>query len=191
MQREAVFQANTIVDQFLLRYRCSRVRQFLRVHPNTQKVLDLGCGKGQLIHWLLKKNLDAYGVDLKAHGNRIIAGNLNKKIPLPDKSFDLVTSLANIEHLEKPEQNLLEIFRILKPGGYLILTTPSLYAKPILEFLAFKLKWIDATEILDHKRYYSKCSLHKALEQAGFTNIRMRYFQMGFNICVWAKKTEE
>lgn len=69
----------------------------------------------------------------------IIESNLNDKILLDDNSVDIITSMAIIEHLNCPEQYLKEVHRILKPDGTLIMTVPSVYAKPVLEFLAYKL----------------------------------------------------
>lgn len=81
--------------------------------------------------------------------------DLDGGIPLPDQSVDCVTMLALLEHLNKPGAVLREVFRILKPGRKVILTTPAPYSKPLLEFLAFRLKLISAEEIMDHKHYFS------------------------------------
>lgn len=187
MNRVESFQPTRLFDQFLSRYRYSKVFSVLKKHSNINTIYDLGCGKGELVQLLSNQSYDAWGVDLQA-GDRIIAGNLNERLSLGDDSVDCITTLANIEHLEKPDVNLSEIFRILKPGGHLILTTPSTAAKPVLEFLAFKLKLIDEREILDHKRYYSKKTLASALKKAGFKQFKVKYFQLGFNLHAMATK---
>lgn len=64
--------------------------------------------------------------------------------------------LAVIEHLSYPIEMLKEIERVLKPSGILLLTAPSHLAKPVLEFLSYRLHIIDEREIRDHKRYYNK-----------------------------------
>jgi len=56
---------------------------------------------------------------------------------LESESMDLVCSLAVIEHLNSPDNYLSEIKRILRTGGTCIMTTPSVYGKPVLEFLAY------------------------------------------------------
>lgn len=69
-----------------------------------------------------------------------INANLNVSIPFDDESVDIITSMAIIEHLENPERYVQECYRILKPQGFMILTVPSPLAKPILEFMVYKLK---------------------------------------------------
>jgi SAM-dependent methyltransferase len=120
----------------------------------------------------------------------LVQGNLNEALPLPDAYADVVVSLAVIEHLTDPEIHTLEAYRILKPGGVLLLTTPSPRAKPILEFLAFRLGVIDRFEIEDHKHYFNTSELRTVLESAGFKpeNLKVSLFQFGFNTFVVARK---
>ena len=70
--------------------------------------------------------------------------------------------LAVLEHLSYPEDILKEIHRVLKKDGRLIITVPSKIAKPILEFLSYKMNVIDRLEIEDHKKYYNKKDTQKA-----------------------------
>lgn len=179
--RSEYFTPTQVFDKFLTHYRYSRVLNTLRKAQNIHKVYDLGCGSGNLVHQFVKMGYDAYGIDVKS-GDRIIDGDLNQVLPLASSSADLIVSLANIEHLTEPLVNLQEIHRILRKEGVLILTTPSTAAKPVLEFMAFKLKLIDPAEILDHKRYFSKTMLENYLRQAGFMNIRVKRFQLGMNL---------
>lgn len=187
MLRQESFNPSKRFDHFLTNYRYSRVYKVLGQMKHCKTIYDLGCGRGALVHNLIAKGYDAYGIDLQ-QGERVIQADLNGELPIPSNSVDCVTSLANLEHLEKPDTNLREIHRILKPGGKLVLTTPSTAAKPVLEFLAFKLKLIDEREILDHKRYYSKKTLHQAVKAAGFSSFKVSYFQLGFNLQVIATR---
>ena len=100
-------------------------------------------------------------------------------------SFDVVTMLAVLEHLEQPTAILHEIRRVLTPCGKLVLTVPSKTAKPILEFLAFRIGIINRAEIADHKKYYDRRSLTRLLDETGFAVCEHRYFQLGMNnFCV-------
>ena len=65
----------------------------------------------------------------------------------------MVTLLAVLEHLNYPLDMLREIARVLKPNGILLLTVPSHLAKPVLEFLAYKLKIVSEDEIRANKSY--------------------------------------
>ena len=99
-------------------------------HP--LKVLDAGCGNGNyVIDEYRDKISRAFGVDINPEftGKNICLdeikyGNL-EKIPYENGIFDVVISMWVIEHLERPEKVFLEVSRVLKKGGYLILATPN------------------------------------------------------------------
>lgn len=172
----------------------ARIKQVTKEISNLNKdsiVADLGCGyKADFLLELINTfpNISmATGVDLSVYKTspnekiRLIEGDLNNHLSLADNSFDLVFSTAVLEHLENYRLAVQEIYRILKKGGVLCLTTPSPMAKPVLEFLAYKLKIIYEHEIRDHKNYFSKDDLEKLFKEVGFNDVRVRTFQFGFN----------
>lgn len=100
---------------------------------NGMSVLDAGCGKHNFVldelsflHFKEKIGLDATKEVTEGNQSvdRIVYGNLNS-IPFPDNSFDLVTSLWVLEHLENPKKVFSEIYRILKPNGIFAFVTPN------------------------------------------------------------------
>jgi ubiquinone/menaquinone biosynthesis C-methylase UbiE len=97
--------------------------------------------------------------------------------------------LAVLEHIEDDTSVIAEVYRVLKSGGKLILTVPSVWAKPVLEFLAFRVGIVSRSEILDHKRYYTRQRLEQDLTiNANFTNFYHYYFQLGMNnFCIVEK----
>ena len=103
-------------------------------------------------------------------------------LPFENESFEVVTMLAVLEHLNHPLDMLKQIARVLKPNGVLILTVPSHLAKPVLEFLAYKLKIVSEAEIRDHKAYYNKKDLHHLIAQIPSLHLKThKYFQCGMN----------
>ena len=98
-------------------------------------ILDAGCGDGQ-IGRLLKDSMhvDVYGVDISKKGVALARKNglkakvadMSKEIPFGDAMFDLVISSATIEHVPNPDVFLKEIYRVLKPGGIVLISTPNL-----------------------------------------------------------------
>jgi len=76
---------------------------------------------------------------------------------------------------------LREIRRVLKNGGALIGTVPSKAAKPVLEFLSYKLGIVNEAEIRDHKQYFNKKDLLEIFAKAGFEKVEHRYFQFWMN----------
>lgn len=185
--RQDAFSPRSLFDHVLTYCRYRQVYRVLNKKASTKIIYDLGCGSGRLVHSLYQKGHDAYGIDVKP-GERVTVADLNQVLPLASDSVDVITSLANLEHLHEPLLNLREIYRVLRQGGMLVLTTPSTAAKPVLEFLAFRLKWIDPREILDHKMYFSKKLLQTYLLEAGFSNIKISRFQLGMNLYAIAIK---
>jgi SAM-dependent methyltransferase len=121
---------------------------------------------------------------------KLLIGDLNNPLELPSESVDIGFSLAVLEHLEKPELFLSEVYRVLRSGGILLLTTPGPTSKPILEFLAYTIKIIDADEIRDHKNYFSTKDLQQMFVKSGFseTEIETHTFLFGMNNIVIARK---
>ena len=98
--------------------------------------------------------------------------------------------LAVLEHLDEPIKILREVERVLRPRGRLLLTVPSWYAKPVLEFLAFRLGIINKDEITDHKTYYNKKDLFDLVSQlSNMEPERHEYFQIVFNNFMVCRKT--
>jgi ubiquinone/menaquinone biosynthesis C-methylase UbiE len=178
----------TLLDEIIRRMRIRRVLPILR-QSRQCKLLDVGCGWEASLLKSVEPYIDSgVGVDFKAPELesaklKTIPVKFDDKLPFDDDSFDVVTLMAVLEHLEKPLEILREIRRVLKkPGvGILVGTVPSKAAKPVLEFMAYKLRIISATEISDHKKYYNKRDVIEILTEAGFENVKCRYFQFGMN----------
>lgn len=161
-----------------------------------KSICDVGCGyNGDLLeHIRTHENpWNLYGVDLSPNKDNehihMVEANLEKdRFELTDNSVDIVLSLAVIEHLNSPENYLSEIYRIMSPGGYAVLTTPSTYGKPVLETLA-ALRLIAKEEIDDHKIYYNKKTLTEVLSKY-FDTVNVEYFQFWLNtVAVVSKKS--
>jgi len=93
----------------------------------SKKICDLGCGKGTLLSKLADYGFKCVGVDLYQGfcDNRIelVVGSVNST-PFSSNSFDYVTCLECLEHVEKPTDVIKEMHRILKPNGTAIVTVP-------------------------------------------------------------------
>ena len=177
-----------LLEPILRNVRIRKVRKYLTKYITKNCILcDIGCGSNAKFLLDMSDYISkGYGFDKKIDNKRINNvyiqnAEITNSIPLEDQSIDCVTLLAVLEHLNNPAKVLSECYRILKFGGILVLTTPSPFSKPILEFLAFKLKIISPAEIADHKHYYSKEKLTKILEETGFKDIKTHSFEFGLN----------
>lgn len=179
----------TFLDWFIQRLRYRKVIRFI---PEGSVLADLGCGNGDFLRYMSKRISFGHGVDTMIKpfetGQNLLfyKGDLNAKIPLDDASMDVVSALAVLEHLRNPFVFLSEVLRVLRPGGYCIMTTPAPAAKPLLEVLAYKLKIISENDIRDHKNYYGRDQLIQLF--SSFDDVRIDHFQFGLNTFIVARK---
>lgn len=186
-----------LLEPLLRKMRISKILPVIRQFPQC-KLLDVGCGYNAK---LLKSvepyitsgtGIDFKAPDLKTAKLKTISVTLDDKLPFENDSFHIVTLMAVLEHLEKPLDILREIHRVLKKSetinngasgtGILTGTVPSKAAKPVLEFLSYKLKIVNEAEIRDHKQYFNKKELGEIFSKAGFKESNIKYFQFGMNI---------
>ncbi len=95
--------------------------------PTIAKVMDFGCGRGQLVQALCQRGFDAYGCDISAYWAEdqcAISHRLSTicrspyVLPFDDNTFDVVISTQVLEHAQNKEECFQEIYRILRHGGY-------------------------------------------------------------------------
>ncbi len=176
-----------------------RKRQFRSaLHGELNLAVDLGSGhRAPLLQTLLREGIIERGhaIDLsldKTIFSHQLSGeehDLNTgTVSFPEGSADLVVSLAILEHLTNPVHHVREAFRLLGTGKKIVLTTPSPYGKPVLEFMAYRLRVIDEAEIRDHKHYFTKKELQALLTEAGFQDVKVNFFLCGLNTIAIGEK---
>ena len=96
--------------------------------------------------------------------------------------------LAVLEHLVKPESVLAEAYRLLRPGGTLIMTWPSSVVDPLLEILT-RIKLVnDELGFDQHQPRIPVATLKTMLQRIGFTRVENGKFEMGLNNWLVAHK---
>lgn len=106
------------------------VRQYL---PDAagRKVCDLPCGAGAFSARLAELGMDVTAVDIEAvepfyfDPKRRVLADANLALPFADGEFDAMVSIEGIEHLENPSFFLRECARVVRPGGWVFLSTPN------------------------------------------------------------------
>lgn len=150
--------------------------------------LDIGCGPGTFIGGL-DETIQSIGVDIaqaqidyaqKQYGSasksfvKIEPG----PIPFVDHSFDVVTSIELMEHLDKDAGLALmkEARRVLKPSGVFMLTTPDYGGGwPALEWIVNRVGELSYED--QHITHFTRASLTDTLAQAGFRHVDVERFQ--------------
>jgi 2-polyprenyl-3-methyl-5-hydroxy-6-metoxy-1,4-benzoquinol methylase len=148
--------------------------KFLPAHVGG-KLLEIGCGSGGKLAHLKKFGWDVEGVDFdstaveiaRLRGLKIRLGELEEQT-YSENRFDAVVSSHVLEHVPEPIGFLKECYRLLKPGGQLVFTTPNAgsYGHQI-----FRSKW-RGLEPPRHLHLFTEDSLRYAAAIAGFQNIR-------------------
>lgn len=185
-----------IFENFLAAKRAQMAEKLIPGHLREGRILDIGCG---LTPVFLKTTRFKYkyGVDARvsAGGGGIEISKLDvsslKLLPFEDGFFEVITMLAVIEHIKQDRipDLFAELFRILKPGGVFILTTPCPWSDPILKILAL-LRLVSPEEMAEHKETYYTKQIAEYLKKNAFRkdNIKEGYFLFGLNSFVVVQK---
>ncbi|MFV0388122.1 MAG: class I SAM-dependent methyltransferase [Pyrinomonadaceae bacterium] len=139
------------------------------------KILDVGCGTGANLEMLASYG-DAEGVDVsddalkfsRAKGLKVHKG-LAEELPFADDSFDLVTALDVVEHLDDDIAGLREMNRVLRKGGKTLIFVP-----------AFMWLWGVQDDISNHRIRYTKAQIVERMKEAGFQINRATFANFTF-----------
>ncbi|NPV85825.1 MAG: class I SAM-dependent methyltransferase [Anaerolineae bacterium] len=136
------------------------------------KHLDVGCGAGNMLQALRQHSRFSVGVDSaykalqlsKKDGVHIVAQADALSLCFPDHTFDFVTVLDVLEHCEDDLLSLAEVYRVLKPGGIVVLTVPAL-----------SILWSALDRTAHHYRRYTASELRKKAQQSDFVVLKVSY----------------
>jgi 2-polyprenyl-3-methyl-5-hydroxy-6-metoxy-1,4-benzoquinol methylase len=173
-----------ISSEYLSRARLRPVLPMLR-----GRILDVGCGRGALIDQLPPSAVYV-GADINPDFIRELEScypryrfyhiNLDEGVQLPEEPFDVIVSLAVIEHLRRPEELLKECLKLLDKEGLLILTTPTCLGDIVHRSLE-KVGLAHPGVSLDHLHVFSLKSLEGLVRSCGYQVVQHRAFQGGLN----------
>jgi SAM-dependent methyltransferase len=139
-------------------------------------ILDVGCGTGANLE-LLGQFGPARGVDVsedalafcRQRGLTDVRLGEAERLPYDDASFDLVTGLDVVEHLDDDLAGLREMYRILRPNGRALLFVP-----------AFMFLWGVQDDVSNHRRRYTLKEINDTVRAAGFEIERATYANITF-----------
>ncbi len=136
------------------------------------RLLDVGCGAGLFLDAARERDYDVVGVDLSPVPVAYARDTLGLEVAMgslydyhaANGAFDVVTIFQTIEHDPDPAMLSAELFRILAPGGMLMVTTPA--ADGFVARVMGK-RWFGYRNV-EHVSFFTRESLRYALEHAGF-----------------------
>jgi SAM-dependent methyltransferase len=132
------------------------------------RLLDVGSADGPSVEWMEGHGVrTAVDVDFSA----LRAGDIQASalaMPFADDTFDALTALDVLEHLEPEEEALQELVRVVRPGGRLFFAVP-----------AYQWAWTDFDRDIGHCRRYTKKRLLRVLRAQGLEVQRISYLFAG------------
>jgi len=139
---------------------------------SSPKILDVGMGTGGNLLEFSKLG-QAFGIDVsekaiefcRKRNIKYICQSPAEKLPFKDKTFDIITCLDVLEHVPEPVETLLELRRVIKDNGKIIITVPT-----------FKILYTQRDEELYHLRHYEIKSLTDDINEAKLKVEKMNYF---------------
>jgi 2-polyprenyl-3-methyl-5-hydroxy-6-metoxy-1,4-benzoquinol methylase len=172
-----------------LGYNNDKIQFILDSVGTNLRVLEIGCNDGFIGSILLKNGNDVYGIDIvrrevikaKKRGIKAKVVDIeNQYLPYASNFFDVVLLTDVIEHVFDTDVLLAKIYKVLKPGGTLLVTTPNVASlgrrlmlllgiNPFLEYSACYIDY--APSPAGHIRYYTHSDLSHQLERNNFHNV--------------------
>jgi 2-polyprenyl-3-methyl-5-hydroxy-6-metoxy-1,4-benzoquinol methylase len=140
------------------------------------RLLDIGCGPGLFVDVADQGGWDAWGVDLNESAVKWARENVSEQVHVgtvadlcgESESFACITMLDVIEHLADPRAELQEVWRILEPGGVLVVVTPDAGA-PVSRLLGSH--WLEMKRAPEHLQFFSVQGLAQLLCLGGFSSV--------------------
>lgn len=162
-------------------------RIILKMLPNhAKKILDLGCGEGIQLQHLGNyfPNASVFGIDYlqeniaicQRHNLDCTQGDVYN-LTLPDNAIDAIVFMEVIEHLTEPQKAIDEIYRILKPNGFLVIGFPNDRFFLFARLLLLKLK--EARYDPGHVKQWSPREMKTFLETHGFLCKKTKCIPLG------------
>jgi 2-polyprenyl-3-methyl-5-hydroxy-6-metoxy-1,4-benzoquinol methylase len=143
------------------------------------RILDVGCGDGEFLRYFKERGWEAYGVDVSETSCMLARRKLGQNIfncelkdcRFPPNYFDVITLNHVLEHMLDPNEELIELRRILKNNGILFLSVPNIDS---LQFKISEKYWLHL-DLPRHVYHYSPASIKNLLERDKFEIIKLTF----------------
>lgn len=170
-----------LVGELLYKWRIKNVFPLIE-----GKLLDLGCGTNQIV----KKYGNGTGIDVYQFGGADLIIEDTSKTPFADNSFNTITILAALNHIPNRREVLQEMYRILKPGGKIIITMITPKISRIWHFIRGPFDRDQKERGMKMGEVYGMTSkeVKQLLRNCNFEDIKEKKFMLGINNITIAKK---
>ncbi len=176
---QQIHENNQTLLGIILRYGLMKRKKIVLKYHKSGRLLDIGCSTGDFLAEISdygrNTQWELFGVEISEFAANLakrkkylnILNSSLEKANFPDHYFDVITLWDVLEHLYDPFNSLLEIYRILKPGGILLIRVPNYDS---IDRKIFKSNWAgwDAPR---HLFIFNKKTIKFYLQKTGFTII--------------------
>ena len=158
--------------------------ELARVLTPASKLVELGCGQGQILRALAERNFlpqeNITGVDQSKVAiefcaqqlpkAKFVTGDLYDLSNLPAAQFDVCLLMETIEHVEAPDQPIANIYRLLRPGGRLYVSFPNFLHLPwlLVRILSERLNRPNWIVLQPVDKIYTVFGVNRLFTKAGF-----------------------
>ena len=155
-----------------------------------KNVIDIGCGSGKFVKYLLKNTINSYGIEPSkplydkylAKSDKFYNSSIKDFVRTCDVKYDIITLLDVLEHVEYPTEFIDDVIKLQSPNGYLIIEIP-LYGS-MLSSLSGK-NWHFFNKY--HLSYFTKNRLVVLLNEKGYKLVQSKYRGKYFNIAYFIR----
>lgn len=139
------------------------------------KILDIGCGRGNLLKAFSKMAFECHGIERTEFPDEPSNADINihktslREAGFSDNYFDIVVIWHVLEHLSHPSDTLQEVSRILRPSGILVVAVPNIGS---FQARLYGKNWFHL-DLPRHIYHFNKTSLNYLLAKYGFKTIVM------------------
>jgi len=178
--------SSALVEKILDYFRSERSWKLSQYLNNGAKVLDVGCGNGRFLKYLLKYGeYELYGTEMEGNSAKraLKISEINLKIgsleqnDFSENYFDAITLFHVFEHLTKPKQVLETIARIIKPRGIAVFSFPNITS---FQARVFKGKWLHL-DPPHHLFFFAPKDFINIMQNYGFEVVKKHYFSLEQN----------
>ena len=163
-----------LVHKIRSRLEAKRLLEYCGPLPDGARILDVGCGDGfhlRLLREFGNKSWDLEGVDLDRRaieaaeraGSNVHFGSI-ESLDLKPESYDVIYTIQTIEHVERPDEFLAAVSRLVKPGGRVVIVTDNTDS---VDFGLFKKGYWGGYHFPRHLNLFNKTSLSKLAQKTG------------------------
>ena len=154
------------------------IKSIKKLLPNSKKVLDIGCGTGNLMKEFSKEGFEVEGIELSPFAAEfaIQRGYKVHKIDFSkdyyqSNDYDIITAIEVLEHVDNPKKFLTNVYNSLKTGGVFYFTTANFKWYYIERKLLGKARLDNFVAPEGHIYFFSDTTLKKYFQEIGFSKV--------------------